>query len=175
MPDPSLSAAIQEAYASAPQDVVILHTLEINHASFTSPIRVVRDHIDHALTLESTAPHDPSTAVTFSAFNFDFSLPEVNDQGNPEITISIDNVSAEIVGYLDQAAQTATMITVIYRPFLSTDTSAPSMNPPLTLTIREAHADIFRVTVKAGFPNLGSRKFPNETYTSERFPGLIAS
>ena len=34
MPDPSLTQAIQEAYASAPSDVVILHTLELRHPEF---------------------------------------------------------------------------------------------------------------------------------------------
>jgi len=175
VPDPSLAAAIAEAYASAPQDEVILHTLEINHSSFTTPIRIVRDHADHTLTLESTAPHDPSTAVTFTAFSFNFTLPEVNDKGNPEIEISIDNVSGEILGYIDAAAQTANHITVIYRPYLSSDATGPQMNPPLTLTVREIEADIFQIRARAGFPNLANRKFPNETYTSERFPGLIAS
>jgi hypothetical protein len=102
-------------------------------------------------------------------------LPEVNDRGNPEILITIDNVSAEIIGYIDAAAQTAEFIEITYRPYLSTDTTAPSMNPPMTLTVREIEADIFQIRARAGFPNLGNRKFPNETYTSERFPGLIAS
>ena len=175
MPDPALSAAIAEAYASAPQDEVILHTLEIRHDHFDTPIRVVRDHADHDLTLEATAPIDPSTEVTFTAFSFDFTLPEVNDRGNPEILITIDNVSAEIIGYIDAAAQTPDLIEITYRPYLSSDTSAPQMDPPLTLTVREIEADIFQIRVRAGFPNLANRKFPNETYTSERFPGLIAS
>ena len=51
MPDPALSAAIREAYASAPADVVVLHTLEIWHPAFVedglaSPIRVVRNFED---------------------------------------------------------------------------------------------------------------------------------
>ena len=34
MPDPALSEAIREAYAAAPADVVILHTLELRHPAF---------------------------------------------------------------------------------------------------------------------------------------------
>ena len=41
MPDPALSAALAEAYAAAPIDQVILHTLEIWHPAFSVPIRVV--------------------------------------------------------------------------------------------------------------------------------------
>ena len=56
MPDPALSEAIREAYASAPADVVVLHTLEIWHPSFTEdgvakPIRVVRNYEDTATWL----------------------------------------------------------------------------------------------------------------------------
>ena len=56
MPDPSLSAAIREAYASAPADVVVLHTLEIWHPAFVEdgvarPIRVVRNFEDTATWL----------------------------------------------------------------------------------------------------------------------------
>ena len=175
MPDPALSAALAEAYASAPQSAVILHTLEFRHSSFSPPIRVVLDHADHMLTLEASAPVDASTSVNFAAFAFSFTLPEVTDKGNPEIIIAIDNVSAEIIGYIDAAAQTANPIQVTYRPYLASDTSAPQMNPPLTLTVREIDADVMQIRARAGFPNLGSRKFPNETYTSERFPGLIAT
>ena len=48
MPDPTLSQAIKEAYAAAPSDVVILHTLELRHPDFEdddgnpTAIRVVR-------------------------------------------------------------------------------------------------------------------------------------
>ena len=34
MPDTTLSEALKEAYASAPSDVVLLHTLELRHPSF---------------------------------------------------------------------------------------------------------------------------------------------
>lgn len=175
MPDPAMAAALAEAYASAPSSDVILHTLELNHASFSAPIRVVRDNVDHTCTLESTAPHDPSTAVTFVAFAFDFTPPEVSDSAAPEITIAIDNVSSEIVAYIDQAAQTLTPVTVIYRPFLSGDTTVPMMDPPLQLTIKDVQADVFQVRCRAGYADIANRKFPNETYTSERFPALIAS
>jgi hypothetical protein len=52
MPDPTLSEAIQEAYAHAPSDAIILHTLELRHSDFRddagnpTAIRVVRDQVD---------------------------------------------------------------------------------------------------------------------------------
>lgn len=175
MPDSSLSAAIAEAYASAPTDEIIYHTLEFRHSSFTTPIRVVRDVADLVATLEADAPEDPSTAVTFTAFAFDFSLPDLGQAASPEILISIDNVGREIIGYMDLAAQTSDMIEVTYRPYLSSDLSGPQMNPPLTLVVREVNATVFKVECRATFGDFANRRFPNETYDAQRFPGLISS
>jgi len=57
VPDSTLSQALKEAYASAPSDLVIYHTLELRHPSFTSPIRVVRDYADLVATLEVSTLH----------------------------------------------------------------------------------------------------------------------
>lgn len=174
MPDATLSAAIAEAYASAPSAEVILHTLELRHPSFSTPIRVVRDRKDLNATLEADAPADPGATVTFVGLAFDFILPEVNRSAVPEIEIVLDNVSGEILAYLDAAAQSADLIEVTYRPYLASDTSAPQMDPPVTLVLREVKADVFRVRGRAGFGDLGNRRFPSETYSSDRFPGLAA-
>lgn len=174
MPDFTLSDALAEAYASAPADEVILHTLEIRHPSFTQPIRVVRDYHDFTATLEADAPVDPGAEVTFIAMAFDFILPEVAKATSPEIEISLDNVGGEIIAYLDAAAQTPELIEVTYRPYLASDLSGPQMDPPLTLVIRSVTADIFRVRARAGYADLANRKFPAQVYDTQRFPGLSA-
>ena len=76
MPDSTLSQAIMEAYAAAPSDVVVYHTLEINHAAFTQPIYVVRDNADLEADLE-----DGGGTVTFVRFAFDLVKPEVSPAG----------------------------------------------------------------------------------------------
>lgn len=174
MPDPTLTAAIQEAYASAPASEIVHHTLELRHPVFTQPLRVVRDWQPLTARLEASAPADPLTWVQFTPFAFEFSLPEVVHASVPEIVITIDNVSSQIVANLDAAANSADLIEVTYRPFLASDLSAPQMDPPLTLTIREAEATVFRIVARAGFMDLANRKFPRDLYTSERFPGLAA-
>jgi len=107
MTDTTLTAALKEAYASAPSNVIIYSTLELYHPTFTSPIRVVRDYNDLVVNLESDAPRNPgdltnattttNTKVTFVAFNFDFTRPEVSSQGIPQVTITLDNVDRAIV------------------------------------------------------------------------------
>jgi len=179
MPDVTLEQALKEAYASAPSDVVILHTLEFRHPNFVdefnlpSAIRVVLDHSDHLLTLESDAPLNAGQTVTFVKFAFDFTLPEVRSSATPEIMISMDNVSRDIEDNLALAVASPYKVEVTYRPYLSTDTSAPQMDPPLTLTLVHVEADDFKVTARASYGDAANKAFPSELYTSTRFPGLI--
>lgn len=173
MTDTTLSQAIKEAYASAPSNVVIYHTLELRHPAFTTPIRVVRDFVDLTATLEATAPANPSTAVLFVAFNFEFTKPEVSSVGVPQITITLDNVDRSIVANIEAALTTTDLVQVTYREYLSNDLSAPQNNPPLNMTIMSVTADVFKVTAVAGFPDLMNRRFPSMEYSAEVFPGLV--
>ena len=172
MSDGTLSQAIKEAYASAPANVVIYHTMELWHPAFPTPIRVVRDYADLTATLESTAPRNASEAVTFIAFNFDFTKPEVSAAGIPQITITMDNVDRSIVANIEAALGSTELVSVIYREFISTDLSSPQNNPPLSMTIMSVTADVFKVTAVAGFPNLMNKRFPTTEYSTEVFTGL---
>lgn len=179
MPDSSLDVALREAYASAPSDVVILHCLEFRHPNFRdalnqpTAIRVVLDHVDHDLKLEASAPLDAGNYVTFIRFAFDFTLPEVQNSAVPEIIISMDNVSRDIEDNLALAVASPYKVEVTYRPYLTTDTTAPQMDPPLTLTLTHVEADDFKVTARASYGDAANKAFPSELYTASRFPGLI--
>lgn len=175
MPDPNISQALAEAYASAPVDEVIYHTLEFRHPAFSEPIRVVRDNADLNARLEANAPANPGAVVTFVGFAFDMVRPEITSDGVPQCTIEIDNVSREILANIDLAVtDTDNPIEVTYREFLSSDLdTGPENDPPMTLTLTKITADVFRVRATASFADIGNRRFPAEDYTAERFPGLI--
>ena len=178
MPDPSLSAAIREAYASAPADVVTLHTLELRHPAFRdddgnpTAIRIVRDHVDLWARLETGAPLDGGATVRFVAMAFEVELPAVDTAPVPEITVTLDNVGREIVRHLDEAAISQDRIEVTYRPYLSSDLEGPQMDPPITLVLSEVDVDSLKVTGRARMLDIGNKVFPSETYTAQRFPGL---
>ncbi len=178
MPDPALEQAIREAYASAPADTVILHTLELRHPAFAdddgepTAIRVVRDHADLNARLETDAPLDAGQRVRFVALGFELELPPVDTAPVPEIAVTLDNVSREIVRHLDEAATSLERIEVTYRPYLSTDLEGPQMDPPITLTLTEVEVDVFRATGRARMLDIGNRAFPADLYTAKRFPGL---
>jgi len=178
MPNPQLSQSIKEAYASAPSDVVILHTLELRHPAFvdelSNPIavRVVRDNQDLTARLEATAPLNAGEMVTFTAMGFNLELPSIDTSPVPEISITLDNISRELVKHLDAAVQTQDKIEITYRPYLSTDLEGPQLDPPFTLVLTEVSADAMRITGRARMLDIGNKAFPSDVYNSLRFPGL---
>jgi len=172
MTDTTLAAAIREAYACAPVDSVIYHTLEIRHSSFATPIRVVRDFASLDATLEADAPQDGGTEVTFLGYAFDIVPPEVSTGGTPQLVIEIDNVSREILANIELAMAGTSLIEVTYRAYLSSDLSGPQNDPPLTLTIFSISASPMRIRAVAGYADVVNKRFPAEEYTAETFPGL---
>ena len=106
MPDSTLSQALKEAYAAAPSDVIIYHTLELNHPAFDQPIYVVNDYDDLLAYLETAAP------VTFLRFAFRLTKPEVSPVGVPQVTVEIDNVSRDILANVQLAMTSTDLITM---------------------------------------------------------------
>ncbi len=133
---------------------------------------MVRDHADLNARLETDAPLDAGQRVRFVALGFDLELPPVDTAPVPEIAVTLDNVSREIVRHLDEAATSLERIEVTYRPYLSTDLEGPQMDPPITLTLTEVEVDVFRATGRARMLDIGNRAFPADLYTATRFPGL---
>ena len=172
MTDTTLSQAIKEAYASAPSDDIIYHTLEIWHENFTQPIYVVRDYADLEATIESGAARNAGLSVTFIRFAFEIVPPEVDKGGVPQCIIELDNVSRDIVANIELARGSSSTITMIYRAYLSSDLSGPENDPPLELSILSITADPFKVRAVAGFSSLANLKFPKQEYSAEVFPGL---
>jgi hypothetical protein len=180
MQNSQLTEAIKEAYANTSDDDVLFETLEFVHSSFLdeegnqTPIRVVRDYQDLEATLEDTAPVNAGQKVKFIRFAFDIVLPEISQGASKEITITIDNVSQLIGENIDRSKDTNEKIIVIYRPFLLSDLSQPQINPPYQFILRSVEVNEMQVVGKASFEiDFTNRSFPSDTYTSERFPGLV--
>lgn len=172
MPDPTLSAALKEAYASAPRGQVIYLTMELRHSLLTAPIRVVLDYEDLDAYLEEDAPIEPGEQVLFRAYAFDLQRPEVSTQGWPTITLTIDNVDRMIVAAIETVLGSSEPIKATFREYLSTDLSGPHNDPPMHLEVMDITADVFQVTATLGFPNYMNKKFPTLGYTSELCPSL---
>lgn len=185
MPDNNLSKAIEEAYASAPVDSVILATIELRHSAFVdgngdpAPIRVIADYRDWTGRLEATAPLNAGEFVNFTAYAFEVTFPSVEDGAQPELEIKIDNVSQEIIKQIDLAAVSSEKVELTARLFLTSDVdingyfNGPQNDPPIHLSINYIKADIFQVLAKASFDDISNKAFPGEDYTAATFPGLV--
>jgi len=171
--DPYLLAAVQEAYASAPTNQIVHETLEIHHASFVAPIRVVRGIEDLSAKLEAAAPENGGEYVTFLAYDFRFVKPERGASGAPQATIVIDNINSAIYEALHDAAVSGTQLTVYYREYLDTDLTQPQTAPPWRFIGVNADVDMFKASLTIMFDDLMNRKLGKDTlFTEERFPGL---
>jgi hypothetical protein len=173
MPDPALSAAIKEAYASAPNGWVVYDTLEIWNPAFSVPIRVVRDRTDLTAKIEAGAPRDAGAMVTFTAYAFDLILPEQTTSAVPTATLEIDNTDRAIVAQIETASRSGQETTLLWRQYLAQNLAVgPENSPVLSISMLTASATPFRVKGTAGFSDMLNRKFPFLEYDPEIFIGL---
>lgn len=173
MPDPTLSEAIREAYATAPADQVILDTLELWHPSFSVPLYVVNDKVALDARIEPGAERNAGAVVTFVAWGFEVKQPEVSTDATPELVIEMDNVDPAILAQIDAAVMSGEDVTVIYRGYLDhAALDGPETIPPPEVTMTASSADPFRLRAVAGFETLYDAVFPARSYDLDDFPGL---
>jgi hypothetical protein len=174
------SQALAEAYASAPENEIVLDTLELRHSLFVDAgepfaIRIVNDHSELTATLEDDTPLNGGEEVLFRPVHFTITRPSESEEGqSPEAEVTISNVSQYIVPYLDRLVGSRELMTATWRPYLASDLTGPHMNPPLTLTVRNIDSDMMTVVLRLGLGELTNRRFPAIEYTALKFPGMAA-
>lgn len=162
----SLTEALKEAFASAPTSKVIYNTLEIVQEGVQDPVYLVQARQAIVATDEN------GIQKVFEASGFQFSLPPASSEGFRNLNISIDNIDRQVSDFLSTARSTKVPVKAIFRPFLSDDLSAPQMNPPIVLFIKDVSVNPLQVDGSATFMDIVNKKFPSILYTRERFPGL---
>lgn len=163
-----MTPAEKEAYANADDTRVMLYTLELNHPGFTQPLRIVADNDPLSAEIET------GETVLFTPFFFSIKRPPINEEPDPSLQITVDNVSGFMTPYLDLASRSGDSIHVIFRPYLIEEGSIDSITrlSDIKLSIRNASATMTSVTLTAAHINPANLPFPKEIYTSDRFPGL---
>lgn len=180
MPDPTISDALAEAMAIAPDDEVVIDTLEIRHPSFIDEsgnpdsIWLTTNGVDVEAPIEDGAPVKGGLVITWRSFAFSFALARIEPGVGAEIEIRIDNTDRRIVEALDRAATEPTKIIMCYRPFLSNDLDGgPQMIPPPQYVLSQASAQVLAVTGRARVAIDLAGPFPRYRYTATEYPGLI--
>lgn len=167
MSNEAWSDAIKEAYASAPQGVVTLNTLELSHPALPGQTKyMVQAHQDYDLTLEDSSVH------TFEGFAFEFKLPPAGDKGIQDLQVQMDNTDRSIGDFFNACKEFREPISLKFRPYLSNDLTTPQMSPPLKLNVVDVKITESKVTCRATFADLLNRKYPLELYTRKRFRSL---
>lgn len=166
----TLSEAYAEAVASAPADQVVLYTYEITHSTFGEQrILLVNDYQTLHATLET------GEEVEFIPCPVMVTAPEQSDAGAaPSIDVKIDGVSGIIAERLDAALGTYEKIGIIERVYVSNDTSAPAIMPPLSLVLKDVEVDETTVTASAAYDDPVNKGFPAKDYNIREYPGLTA-
>jgi hypothetical protein len=175
MPDPTISEAIAEAYASNPVGSVIWETMELWHPAWTDPLYIVGDRLPLDARIEATAERNAGAAVTFVPWSFTFVPPDMSQQSLPQATIDIDNVSREIGRQLDLAILDGRPIKVIWRTYLSgRQMEGPEHLPPIKMELKTVNMSVMSIRATLGFRDLLNATFPSLEYDSDHFPGLAA-
>jgi len=180
MPDPTVSEALAEAYAIAPDDEVVIDTLEIRHPNFVDDdgnpdsIWITTNEEEVSAPVEDDAPVKGGQTIIWRSFAFSFALGRIEPGSGAELAFKIDNIDRRIIENLDLAVVEPTKIIMCYRPFLSTDLDGgPQMIPPPSFVLSQCSVDSFSVTGRARVALDLAGAFPRHLYTATEYPGLI--
>jgi hypothetical protein len=166
------STAYKQALVAADSGIVIYDTIEILHTDFAAPVRLVKSRSNITATLEATAPEDASTAVTFTAAWFDFNLPSVGPDAVQSLNLAIGNVDKNIHDHLELVKANPVAATVIYRPYVSSDLTAPGIDPPPILELDSAIVTPMVANASAKTHDWLNQKLHTVRYNTDDFPGL---
>jgi len=157
---------------SMPEAQREFRTIELFHPDFTSLLRFVKDFEDVNLTLESTAPRDPSSSVLFTALAMEVNEPGENGQIEQVLGVSLGAVGNEVNTQLDEITEDGSLIPVelIYRKYYSGDLTEPVL--VISLSVADISFEGYSNVSFTGEDVDFAIKRAGELYTVERFPGL---
>jgi len=166
-----ITAATQEAFASAREGIRIWDTLELWHTDWASTLRVVNDTDDQDFVLEFDAPRNAGTAQTFNAFSFSVALPKRGEIGRQELEIQIDNVSLEAFNLIRTSDASNGAVQIIYRLFCNAEPGQPSRVH--SLYVKSISVNAQSISLQCVYADHVNRKFPSLTYDQTNFPGIF--
>jgi hypothetical protein len=170
-----MSEALAQAYASAPEDEIILDALEFYHPNWAVPVRIVNAHSEVRAFLEASAPRNALQEVVFRPVNFSIQLSQESESNRiPDLSITVGNVGLILTEYLEKLASSPVRIELICRRYLSSDLTAPAINPPKIFNVNTASANLQNVTFRASINLLSNSKFPKIEYTAKDFRQLVS-
>ncbi len=124
----------------------------------SSPLRVCSDAVNVI-----------SRGDTFVAYPFDLKLPSDEPGSAPTASVTIDNVSKEIVDNLRQIESPALFLMELVRA-AEPDTVEIAFTQ---FQLKNVKGDVFQITGDLTVEDISTEPFPSKTFSPAAFPGLV--
>ena len=166
MAHPLLSAALQEAYASAYTEVEVIDAIHLWDESGVNDMYLCSGNIPRTLEVQ------PGISREHLPYPFKMSKqPGTSDSGAVSVSIAVENVNGAVATFLATARASSSAISVALRTYLSN--SPVAQNPrPLVLELTAAEVSLTGVVLTASAPDIVNKVFPNAYYSYTAYPGL---
>ena len=158
--------AKQAIYAQETSEVFIL-LVTINHSSFTTPIRLASDSFE--LLPSAGVRGVVSRGDEYIYLPFTINLPIQDDTGIARASISVDNISREIVAAVRSASSS---LSITIEIVLASDVDTPEVTVA-DFALERVTYDAFTVSGEITVEYFDLEPFPSRRFTPSDFPGIF--
>lgn len=109
--------------------------------------------------------------VTVDYGPIDSSLLGIDNAGKQSLKIGFENVTGEVLEFVNWALENQLVITLVYREYLDSDLTEPARKP-IRMTAHDASVEGDVVVFVAGHFDIVNTQFNRESYTAEKYPGI---
>lgn len=166
MPRPLSNAAKQAIYAQQ-TDVAFIVLLTIDHTTFAAPIRVASDPFE--LLPNAGVRGVLSRSNEYIYLPFIINMPVQDDTGISKASISIDNISREMVARVRQATSA---LSITIEIVLSSDVDTPEISAS-DFKLERVSYDALTVSGDISVEYFDLEPFPSKRFTPSDYPGIF--
>ncbi|HEY4775881.1 MAG TPA: DUF1833 family protein [Xanthobacteraceae bacterium] len=187
--DPTLDEVLQEAYASASPDKILIDTISIYYDGLVdgedNPAELYLFNGENSTTvseagvpmltarIEDGAARKAGELVTYLGISFKIVLAPMNNEPVASAMLTVDSVGREMNDALEAAAKGGKAIEVTYRLYVKgQETVGPQSLPPRKFVFSGAEAANASVNGRLAFLAIGNRAYPFDSYRPENFRTL---
>jgi len=161
-----LNKELQEHFTGKKRSRVI-EALEVSHAETGMNYKICKYSSDLTLTLEDSSQH------LFTGGSFAVQLPEYEENGNLDMTITFPSVDFSIISEIESIIKRYdSPIIIKYRFYLENSYKYPQMTAPFIFTVSAVEINNRTVSFAGGLLIGIREKVPTELYTVENFRAL---
>ncbi len=163
----NLSNAAKQALYAQQTDEVFIMLVTIEHENFTTPIRVASDPKE--VLPDAGVRGVVSRGNEFVFLPFTINLPMQDDSGVARASISIDNISREIVAAVRQATSA---LSITIEVVLASDVDTLEVSIP-DFRLERVTYDALTVAGDISVEYYDLEPFPARRFTPSDFPGVF--